>query len=132
TLILTTHYMEEADLLCDRIAIIEKGRIVALDTPSGLKAGLGGDIIRIKTSQREPEQIARQFPFVRKVERSNGFIVISVDDARRALPVILQQIDAESAEYSSPTLNDVFIRLTGRHIKEEAEGGFMEKFAKYD
>jgi ABC-2 type transport system ATP-binding protein len=49
TVILTTHYMEEADVLCDRIGIIDKGRIVALDTPAGLKAGLGGDIIRIKT-----------------------------------------------------------------------------------
>ena len=52
TVILTTHYMEEADILCDRIAIIDKGRIVALDTPAGLKAGLGGDIIRIKTRAR--------------------------------------------------------------------------------
>ena len=56
TVILTTHYMEEADILCDRIGIIDKGRIVALDTPARLKAGLGGDIIRIKT-RHDPDKI---------------------------------------------------------------------------
>ena len=62
----------------------------------------------------------------------DGFLVLAVKDAKRSLPAILQGIDAESAEFSSPTLNDVFIQLTGRNIKEEPEGGFMEKFAKYD
>jgi ABC-2 type transport system ATP-binding protein len=131
TVILTTHYMEEADMLCDRIGIIDKGRIVALDTPAGLKAGLGGDIIRLKT--KDSIDRIRQFDFVNKVEQSNGFLVLSVKDARKALPVLLQSVEAESAEFASPTLNDVFIQITGRNIdKEQAEGGFMEKFAKYD
>jgi ABC-2 type transport system ATP-binding protein len=132
TIILTTHYMEEADMLCDRIGIIDKGRIVALDTPAGLKAGLGGDIVRIKTKTQGAEGIISQFDFVRKVEHSDGFLVLSVDSAKRALPVLLQAIEAESAEFASPSLNDVFIQITGRNIKEEPEGGFMEKFAKYD
>lgn len=132
TIILTTHYMEEADLLCDRIGIIDKGRIVALDTPANLKASLGGDIIRIKTQDRDADAVAKKFDFVQKAEFVDGFLVLSVKDARRSLPVLLQNIDAESAEFSSPTLNDVFIQLTGRKIKEEAEGGFMERFAKYD
>jgi len=132
TIILTTHYMEEADLLCDRIGVIDKGRIVALDTPAKLKASLGGDIIRIKTQDRGADAVAKKFDFVQKAEFVDGFLVLSVKDARRSLPVLLQNIDAESAEFSSPTLNDVFIQLTGRKIKEEAEGGFMERFAKYD
>jgi ABC-2 type transport system ATP-binding protein len=133
TVILTTHYMEEADMLCDRIAIIDKGKVVALDTPEGLKKGMGGDIIRIKTRDSDAADIVRRFDFVNKVEQSNGFLVLSVRDARRALPALLQHIDAESAEFTSPTLNDVFIQITGRNIdKEQAEGGFMEKFAKYD
>jgi ABC-2 type transport system ATP-binding protein len=132
TIILTTHYMEEADLLCNRIGIIDKGRIVALDTPAKLKAGLGGDIIRIKTTDKEAERKIRQFDFVRKVEHLDGFLVLSVNNAKRALPALLQAVEAESAEFSSPTLNDVFIQLTGRTIKEEPEGGFMEKYAKYD
>jgi ABC-2 type transport system ATP-binding protein len=131
TIILTTHYMEEADMLCDRIGIIDKGRIVALDTPAGLKAGLGGDIIRIKT--KDSIDKVRQFDFVHKVEQVDGFLVLSVKDAKKALPVLLQSVEAESAEFASPTLNDVFIQITGRNIdKEKAEGGFMERYAKYD
>ncbi len=135
TIILTTHYMEEADMLCDRIAIIDKGRIVALDTPAKLKAGLGGDIVRIKTKkfmQHDLDKI-RQFSFVHKLQQSDGFLVLSVDNAKRDLPVLLQNVEAESAEFTSPTLNDVFIQLTGRNTdKEQAEGGFMERYAKYD
>jgi ABC-2 type transport system ATP-binding protein len=135
TIILTTHYMEEADMLCDRIAIIDKGRIVALDTPAKLKAGLGGDIIRIKTKKFMQQDIdkIRQFSFVHKLEQSDGFLVLSVDNAKRDLPVLLQNVEAESAEFTSPTLNDVFIQLTGRNTdKEQAEGGFMERYARYD
>jgi ABC-2 type transport system ATP-binding protein len=131
TVILTTHYMEEADILCDRIGIIDKGRIVALDTPKGLKAGLGGDIIRIKT-RHNPDKIS-QLDFVHKVERNNGFLILSVNNAKRDLPMLLRHIEAEIAEFASPTLNDVFIHLTGRNIKEEQpEGGFAERYAKYD
>jgi ABC-2 type transport system ATP-binding protein len=133
TVILTTHYMEEADMLCDRIGIIDKGKIIALDTPAGLKAGLGGDIIKIKTRTPDASKRVAQFDFVRKVEQSDGFLVLSVKDAKKALPVLLQHVEAESAEFASPTLNDVFIQITGRKIdKEQAEGGFMEKYAKYD
>jgi ABC-2 type transport system ATP-binding protein len=136
TVILTTHYMEEADILCNRIGIIDKGRIVALDTPKGLKAGLGGDVIRIKTQQKQhysnPDKIS-QLDFVRKVEQNDGFLVVSVNNAKRDLPILLRHVEAEMAESASPTLNDVFIHLTGRNIKEqEPEGGFAEKYAKYD
>jgi ABC-2 type transport system ATP-binding protein len=125
--------MEEADMLCDRIAIIDKGKVVALDTPAGLKAGLGGDIIRIKTKDPSALKLVRGLDFVSGVEQSDGFLVLSVNDAKKALPVLLQQVEAESAEFSSPTLNDVFIKITGRKIdKEQAEGGFMERYAKYD
>lgn len=130
TIILTTHYMEEADMLCDRIGIIDRGKIVALDTPTGLKASLGGDIIRLKT--RYSIDRIREFDFVQKVEQSNGFLVLSVRDAKKALPLLLQSVEAESAEFASPTLNDVFIQITGKKIKEQAEGGFMERYAKYD
>jgi ABC-2 type transport system ATP-binding protein len=141
TIILTTHYMEEADMLCDRIGVIDRGKIVALDTPANLKAALGGDIIKIRmkdgggnNAAEAAASLARQqFDFVRKAEVADGgYLLLAVRDARRDLPAVLQKIEAESVEFSSPTLNDVFIRLTGRDIKEEAEGGFMEKFAKYD
>jgi len=130
TVILTTHYMEEADILCDRIAIIDKGKMVALDTPVGLKSRLGGDIIRIKT--RHSIDKISQFDFVRKVEHNDGFLVLSVNDAKRDLPILLRHVEAEIADYAIPTLNDVFIHLTGRKIKEDPEGGFAERYAKYD
>jgi ABC-2 type transport system ATP-binding protein len=130
TVILTTHYMEEADMLCDRIAIIDKGKIVALDTPMGLKAALGGDIIRIKT--RHDIDKIRGLDFVRKVEQNDGFLILSVNDAKRDLPLLLRHVDAETVDFAIPTLNDVFIHLTGRKMKEEPEGGFAERYAKYD
>jgi ABC-2 type transport system ATP-binding protein len=130
TVILTTHYMEEADKLCDRIAIIDKGKIVALDTPTGLKARLGGDIIRIKTRQSIDK--LKEFDFVHKVEQIDGFLVLSVNNAKRDLPMLLRHIEVEIADFAIPTLNDVFIDLTGRNIKEDAEGGFAERYAKYD
>lgn len=132
TIILTTHYMEEADLLCDRIGVIDKGKIVALDTPARLKAALGGDVIKIKTRTKGADAIASKLDFVQKAEFVDGLLVLSVRDAKRSLPILLQNIEAEQAEFSSPTLNDVFIHLTGRNIKEQAEGGFMERYAQYD
>jgi len=137
TIILTTHYMEEADMLCDRIGIIDKGKIIALDTPAKLKAMLGGGIIKLKTRDVSVnggiEGKLKKFSFVRKIEyNGDGLVTVSVDDARRDLPLILKSIDAESVEFTTPTLNDVFIKLTGRHIKEAAEGGFMERYAQYD
>lgn len=132
TIILTTHYMEEADLLCDRIGVIDKGKIVALDTPARLKAALGGDVIKIKTRTKGADAIASRLDFVQKAEFVDGLLVLSVRDAKRSLPILLQNIEAEQAEFSSPTLNDVFIHLTGRNIKEQAEGGFMERYAQYD
>jgi ABC-2 type transport system ATP-binding protein len=136
TIILTTHYMEEADILCDRIGIIDKGKIIALDTPSKLKAMIGGDIIKLKTQQKNilNIEILKRFTFVRKIEHTTDkrLLILSVDDASRNLPIILKQIDAESVEVTNPTLNDVFLYFTGRNIKEQPEGGFMERYALYD
>ena len=86
-------------------------------------------------AQRDPSaaMVVRQFDFVTKVEHSDGYLVLSVKDAKKALPLLLHQVEAESAEFSSPSLNEVFIQITGRKIdKEQAEGGFMERYAKYD
>jgi ABC-2 type transport system ATP-binding protein len=140
TIILTTHYMEEADILCDRIGIIDKGKIIALDTPSKLKEMAGGDdIIKLRVKEKNVQDInniLKDFRFVHKIENSvDGYIILSVDNASRDLPIILKKIDVELVEFTNPNLNDVFIRFTGQNIKEEQEqpeGGFMEKFARYD
>src|SRR4029077_2225738 len=72
TLILTTHYMEEADHLCNRIGIIEQGKIIALDTPANLKRSVGGDIVKLKTKTLPDFGELRKLVYVRKVESVDG------------------------------------------------------------
>jgi len=146
TLILTTHYMEEADFLCNRIGIIDKGKIIALDSPSRLKESLGGEIIKIELKNKEErmnalvESILKPYDFVRKVEVNDeeNVVIVYVDDASHNLPTILKAFDnnVKSVDFRSPTLNDVFLKYTGRHImaqqEDHAEGGFMERYAQYE
>ncbi len=101
TIILTTHYMEEADFLCDRIGIIDKGKIIALDTPSRLKALIGGDIVKLKTKVGVDIRSLRNLGFVSKIELVDGYVLLKVDDARKNLPAILELVDTESVEYQS-------------------------------
>jgi ABC-2 type transport system ATP-binding protein len=154
TIILTTHYMEEADLLCNRIGFIDKGKIIALNSPSKLKANIGGEIINLKIENKEMNNIEKimdlikKFDFVHRVENfetkgEKGKIAVYVDNASNNLPIImkvinkmLNDIDISSVDYRRPTLNDVFLKFTGRHIedqydKDSAEGGFMERYAQY-
>jgi ABC-2 type transport system ATP-binding protein len=154
TIILTTHYMEEADLLCNRIGFIDKGKIIALNSPSKLKANIGGEIINLKIENKEMDNIEKimdlikKFDFVHRVENfetkgEKGKIAVYVDNASNNLPIImkvinkmLNEIDISSVDYRRPTLNDVFLKFTGRHIedqydKDSAEGGFMERYAQY-
>src|SRR5918994_1502495 len=138
TVILTTHYMEEADILCDRIGIIDKGRIIALDTPSKLKEMIGNDIIKLKSKKNNIQDIEtlKSFTFIHKIENQNingeEVLILSVDNASHNLPIILKYINVESVEFTSTTLNDVFLGFTSRDLKEQPEGGFMERYAQYD
>ena len=137
-IILTTHYMEEADILCDRIGIIDKGKIIALDTPSKLKKMIASDIIKLKLKKKNSQDIEtlRSFTFIHKIESINindeQIFILSVDNASHNLPIILKYIDVESVEFTSTTLNDAFLGFTGRDLKEQPEGGFMERYAQYD
>jgi ABC-2 type transport system ATP-binding protein len=133
TIILTTHYMEEADMLCNRIGIMDKGRIIALDTPTNLKLRIGGDVVKIKLKNQDSSTIAlRNLKCIKKMESIDGYLLLSVDDAKKNIPEILKHVEVETVESSSPTLNDVFLLLTGKSIKEQAEGGFMERYVQYD
>src|SRR5688572_8163662 len=131
TIILTTHYMEEADILCDRIGIIDKGQIIALDTPSKLKEMIGNDIIKLKSKKNNIQDIEtlKSFTFIHKIENQNinghEVLILSVDNASRNLPIILKHINVESVEFTSTTLNDVFLGFTSHDLKEQPEGGFM-------
>ena len=132
TVVLTTHYMEEADNVCDRIGIIDHGKIIALDTPNNLKAGLGGDLIYLRVASPDVEKL-RQFSYVKRVEVVDGHVSLTVENAAEHLPEILSSLDGvKSVEVRIPTLNDVFLKYTGRKIREEeGNAGWAEAAWRY-
>jgi len=124
TLFLTTHQMDEAEN-CDRIAVIDHGRIIALDTPAKLKAMVGGDVVTI--SADDPDKAAgvlRERHGLDPRKDSDGRIIVETDEGERFIPKILAGLGevgltVESVSLSKPTLEDVFLKLTGRTIREE-------------
>src|SRR3972149_7301465 len=130
TIILTTHYMEEADVLCNRVGIIDLGKIVIIDSPTNLKKMLGGDIIRLKMTNPNIEAV-RKLTYVKNIEFNDNLLTLMVEDAGTHLPRLLEIVgQVESVEMRSPTLNDVFLRYTGKEIRTASpEGGFMERVA---
>jgi ABC-2 type transport system ATP-binding protein len=121
TIFMTTHYMNEAEY-CDRIAIIDRGKIVALDTPDNLKKSIGGDIILMKSSQME--KLRQELKERYRLEAKNvghDAIQIEVTDAETFMPRLFNELDSkiESIESRRPTLDDVFLKLTGRQIRDE-------------
>ena len=136
TIILTTHYMEEADFLCDRIGILDRGKIIALDSPSQLKEIVSGnDIIKLRLEKKDEDfdTFLKDLSFIHRISTDvDGSVILLVENASRNLPKILKKVNAESVEFSNRNLNDVFIHFTAQETKEQPEGGFMEKFARYD
>ncbi len=125
TIILTTHYMDEADRLCNRVAIIDKGKIIAANTPEKLKEEIGGDVITIKASERDRllAQL-KTLAWVEHVESHDGFVTINLRNAEKHVAELAQLsatngIDIESISIRKPTLEDVFLHVTGRTIREE-------------
>jgi ABC-2 type transport system ATP-binding protein len=137
TISLTTHYMEEAETLCDRIAIVDGGKIVAIGTPNELKAMVkGADRIELEIKGEVEAALAmiRAQPYVHNVSiDERGAIVISLDDGAHAMPKLISQLDVAGAQVSSirlerMSLEDVFIRITGKRLRDEAarKGGFFD------
>ncbi len=132
TVFLTTHYMEEADVLCDRLAIIDHGRIVVEGTPEALKRQIAGDIITVGVSGDAEATLAlvRQQPFVREASieapaDTGGVLRLYVERGEEAMPVLLRVLDAAQVGITTlslarPSLDDVFLRQTGRSLREEA------------
>jgi len=135
TILLTTHYMEEADRLCDRIAIIDYGQIVALDTPQELKNMLGGDVITLELE--DPEDVGKLCSSYQKdgcvnmVTGKQNEVFITVNNGERQIPHILALsshagIPILSVSLRKPTLDDVFIHYTGRAIRDKEVSGMEE------
>lgn len=127
TIFLTTHYMEEAEALCNRVGIIDSGRIIALGPPDELKSGIpGNDIISLALASLQPAVAERleALPFVHKIGTEENRLRIYVDNGARNLPRLIDEArlaggSVISASIHEQSLEDVFIHYTGRSIREE-------------
>lgn len=128
TIFLTTHYMEEAETLCNRVAIIDAGRIIALGSPGELKSQIpGNDIVTLTLGNISPDLIAeriKSLPYVHKCSGENAMIKVFVDSGARSLPMLIDEVKSSggvvlSAAVHERSLEDVFIHFTGRSIREE-------------
>lgn len=123
TIILTTHYMDEADKLSDRVAIIDHGKIVAMDTPKNLKAQAGGSVIRIETEDGPMiEELLSGQEWIEKTNVHNGFVDISLQNAEKRIAdviKILKDTPIDSVSLRVPSLEEVFLNYTGRTIREQ-------------
>jgi ABC-2 type transport system ATP-binding protein len=127
TLFMTTHYLEEADALCDRIAIIDYGKIVASGTPSELKDSLGGDIITISIKENaDVSEIIRSVEHVKEVRNENGSYRIKAESGEVTAPLIIEALRKKGytvtkLSLTEPTLNEVYLEYTGRALRDAEE-----------
>ena len=123
TVFLTTHYMDEATV-ADRIAVIDHGKIIALDTPAGLKRMVGGDIITLTT--QAPDAAIEEIGLKHNIEahRDAEGVSFEIENGEEFIPTLLSDFKSglQSISLRRPTLDDVFMKLTGREIREEAGG----------
>ncbi len=120
TIFMTTHYLHEAEY-CDRIAIIDYGKIVAQDMPANLKKQVGGDIIRMQSNNPQRLKQELEVRYKKETKEENGVLQLEVADGKKFLPRLFNELDAKIAaiELRKPTLDDVFLSLTGRTIREK-------------
>jgi len=124
TLFLTTHYMDEAEY-CDRIAIIDHGQIVALDSPEQLKARVGGDVVTLRTPDNMEAARVLHDGLGLETERQDGLLRLEAPHGDELIPKLVQALGGKisSINMSRPPLDDVFLKLTGRAIRDEDASG---------
>jgi len=128
TIFMTTHYLEEADMLCDRVAIIDHGKIIVTGAPNDLKESLGGDImtLSIQDGKEDVSDLIKKVPKVKEVKKQDGAYRIKVVDGEETAPTIIDAVRAEGHKVTrlsltKPTLDEVYLEYTGRSIREEEE-----------
>jgi ABC-2 type transport system ATP-binding protein len=127
TILLTTHYMDEAERLCDRVAIVDHGRVIALGSPTELIARLGGEHLvefALTNGATIPDGELRSLPAVMSVRRDDDAYALAVSAPHITIPALLQRLESEHLDLARLTtrhasLEDVFVNLTGRHLREE-------------
>jgi len=131
TIFMTTHYMNEAEY-CDRLVIIDYGKIVAFDTPANLKKAVGGDIIILESPQ--PQQLKQEIKqkYGLEAKEENGAITIEISNGKTFLPRLFDELTTKvtSVSLREPTLDDVFLHLTGRKIRDE-EASPLERMRQH-
>lgn len=131
TVMLTTHYMDEAERLCDRVAVVDQGKVIALGTPRELIAQLGGEHLvdfRLQEGSPAPSEAAlKGLPTAKTARLQDSNYTITVEAPHLALPALLQLLESNGCVLANlttrhATLEDVFVSLTGRHLEEGANG----------
>ena len=125
--LLTTHYMDEAERLCDRVAVIDHGKIIALGSPAELIAGLGGEHVvefSLANGGGAAENELAGLPAVKEVRADGNGIALNVTEPHIAIPALLQYLESQKLELArlstrQASLEDVFVTLTGRHLRDD-------------
>ncbi len=123
TIVLTTHYLDEADSMAERVVVVDHGEVIADDTAAALKAELAGDrLILTGDDLTLLAKAAAQLPGARDLSERSGVLSLRVNDGPAALPELIAAVPggARTAEIQRPTLDDVFLSLTGRNLREHA------------
>ena len=124
TVLLTTHYLEEAARLCDRVAVVDRGKVIALGTPAELVSSLGAEHVLEVETEAPPDLAAlATLDGVEEVGAGNGGVRLTVTEVHRAVPALLAELDRQQVPLTRlathhATLEDVFVSLTGRHLRD--------------
>ncbi|MBS7287512.1 MAG: ATP-binding cassette domain-containing protein [Candidatus Freyarchaeota archaeon] len=136
TIFITTHYMDEADRLCDQVAIIDLGEIRAMGKPGELKEEVGGDVLFLVTndSNKLLEKLL-SLPFIKDAVSQDGTLRVTVKSGEKVIPLIFEEarnlgVNIEAVSLSKPTLDDVFVKYTGRSLRDEKIDK-VERFKQY-
>jgi ABC-2 type transport system ATP-binding protein len=129
TLFMTTHYLEEADALCDRIAIIDHGKIIVVGTPTELKDSLGGDIITVAIKKDvDITELVEKINHVKELKKENGSYRIKSENGEVTAPLIIEALRKEGhvvtrLSLTKPTLNEVYLQYTGKSMRDAEDSG---------
>jgi ABC-2 type transport system ATP-binding protein len=130
---MTTHYLEEADNLCDRIAIIDHGKIIVVGAPEDLKRSLGGDVITLGIKEDvDVTELVRKVEHVKDVKKEDGTYRIKAEEGEVTTPLIIEALRKKGytvtkLSLTEPTLNEVYLEFTGRSLRDAEES--REAFA---
>ncbi len=123
TIVLTTHHMEEADYLCARVGIMDRGKIIALDTPTNLKDLIGSDLVSLEMDASSNVEVFKKLDFVTEFRKYDDFVTLKMERGDLRIPAIMEVarksgIEIRSVNLRKPSLEDVFLHFTGRRIRE--------------